>query len=314
VRHLGISLVIVLAAASAHAGLSLSSCTSWIRNHWRPGETRESAAYLAADFDAPHHLARALASLANQVSEEVRAGAGPAAAFTLVESLETAWTHYHPARPFSFRGHRKLERAYALPPMRTVRRARPRGTYPLSDRQRATIALRLAEDGYRYSRSTATVLAEAKKFCRSAHLYRPTYYTSAAGKTLPAGLLVLSFPDKDQSDRTLMLLAPPRDIPALFLQMQIHLQTARDLPPTQRYLPYRLRQFALALYVYYQASPYDQASHLAGTALFRGMFHALFDRRLQTHFSESTVMEMLSLSQTGFVEEMLPFLWASVNQ
>lgn len=263
--------------------------------------------YKAADFSHFPYAARTLASLANRTAAAARDAVSRP--FNFVEDLEKSWnaTHRH---PFAF--HRDHERVVALPKESSLRRQRHRTFFPIDEDLRNTLGERFCDDAARYTRNPEEV-AKGFAFARGLVLRRSTYVTAVDGSALLAGMVLRGEGHEDASQPEYFLFAPTQEIPRIMDVVYYNLRIARDFPDTPRYIPYRIKHFAKALFAYYQASPYDLASYSAGQALFAGFFHTIFGRKLRLTLREAQWMEFVSYSETAFIEEVSPYLSESLR-
>lgn len=131
-----------------------------------------------------------------------------------------------------------------------------------------------------------------------------TYYGMLSGEQLVAGCFI--FHEAAPEGITYLLRTPPENIPRILNDLTIRLEQMRD--SASRRPSTRLEEFAALVYGYYQAYPLQVGTQEFGWAIFSGFFRSLFRRDLPESPNETTLMEWLTLSKAGFVENFLAYL------
>lgn len=146
-------------------------------------------------------------------------------------------------------------------------------------------------------RTTEGWVADIKKV-------RCTYYRTLSGQDLLAGCFI--FHQSAPEGLTYLLRASPANSARILSDITIRLENLRDCQGSnpEEYL----HEFATALYGYYQAYPLQVGTHEFGWAIFSGFFKARFRRELIPRPLESTLVEWLALSKSGFIESLLVYM------
>ncbi|MBY0370742.1 hypothetical protein K2X33_08650 [bacterium] len=242
----------------------------------------------------------AVAALANKAYAQARARVIPGL-LDLGEELDEAWRAQHPHHRYQFSERRGREYVCPL----GLRHPR-KGLMPFPDGLRERLAERMV-DGYT-TNNAAPISVASLQHVHGVSKWRRTYYTGSDHIPHELGWLI-----PHNGGSAIFVFPPPDKISKLLFKAQVHLQIAFDYPQTARYFPYRIEDFAKALYLYHQAAPYGLNTDLSATGIFSGIFHSLFGKRLALRLPYTDYVRMLALSQAGFVSEISPYLRASAQ-
>jgi hypothetical protein len=142
--------------------------------------------------------------------------------------------------------------------------------------------------------------------------YHVTYYTTR-NHTPIVGATRLQRRDVTGPSAQFLLMTDPENIQRILHDVADRMLLAQSLwKPQDREECFR--QFATAMYGYYQAYPYDEGTLDIGRAIFSGYFLGIFRQTLGQYPSDDAVVDYLALSQTGFVDWMVSVLKGNLRE